>query len=510
MDQDYVRRYLLLAVLSGLATIVFFLCSERLPGVAADDSFIHRRIALNYQTLGKPYFNPGERVMVTSSPLWTLLLSLAGATLPVDNPVPCLELAFILAGAGAAYLLLVDRSADHATRFALPALAFVSVCVADFPSAMAQMETPCAVALILAGCYGLWQQKTWGLALLVMACFTRYECVVLFTLAGAWVTVKHQWTMRSLLIATSTALADIAWLLWEYGTIIPNTVVAKSHLYAMTYRQVARGFVSVPEALLCAELGVLWWFYGRKRQQSAAATLLLGFGIALGLAYLIRKTYIFAWYPPLVVAPVTIAVLLGTNERRGKAIATRGFFTLSLLLPSAITGRGMVLAAVRARQDSIPGYAVVARVHEYGRIGTALYRECPTGILMTSEIGALGWGFRGEIEDGAGLASPAAIQYHPMRVPEERRSGTLGEIPAGFVRARHPDLIVSYDELAESALPAARSLGYIDYAYPLFVRGDRTSATVLWDARQMHVLVAPHGRCSPEGVKHAVGAALEQ
>ena len=88
----------------------------------------------------------------------------------------------------------------------------------------------------------------------------------------------------------------------------------------------------------------------------------------------------------------------------------------------------------------------------------------------------------------------------------------MGEIPAGFVRERHPDLIVSYDMLAESALPVARSLGYIDYSYPLFVREDRSYLmnSRIFGARQMHVLVAPDGHCSPTAVDQAVRMALNE
>jgi hypothetical protein len=156
------------------------------------------------------------------------------------------------------------------------------------------------------------------------------------------------------------------------------------------------------------------------------------------------------------------------------------------------------------------GFAESARVHEYRRIGAALYQQCPSGTLMTSEIGGLGWGFRGTILDGAGLGSPEAIRFHPMRVPQERSNGSMGEIPPGFIRERHPDLIVSYDSFAESALPAARALGYIDYTFPMYVRGERDGMGDLWGARQMHVLVAPDGRCSPPAVDRAVRAALDR
>ena len=45
--------------------------------------------------------------------------------------------------------------------------------------------------------------------------------------------------------------------------------------------------------------------------------------------------------------------------------------------------------------------------------GTALARACPSATLMSSEIGALGDAFPGEILDAFGLATPAAIR-HPV------------------------------------------------------------------------------------------------
>jgi len=44
-----------------------------------------------------------------------------------------------------------------------------------------------------------------------------------------------------------------------------------------------------------------------------------------------------------------------------------------------------------------------------------------------------------------GLVSPGALKYHPMKVPQERRSGLLGSIPPAYVSEVNPDIIVSYD-----------------------------------------------------------------
>lgn len=514
MFRAYVRRHLLLGMLLAATALVFAICAVRLAAVAADDSFIHRRIALNYQHLGRPYFNPDQRVMVTSSPLWTLLLAVAGAVLPVKDPVPWLEVSFVLVGAAAAYLLAREGlESEGLPALLFPTVAFLLVCVGDLPSSIDQMETPCAIALILAGSLGIVTVKRWGMPLLLLACFTRYECVLLCVLTGIWVSIRRLWTKSSLLSCTGISLLGLAWLLCEYGTVVPNTVRAKGHLYILTYPQVVGAFISsYTRAALCLALGVLWWLYGRNRrqQQNPAAILLAGFGALLSVAYIVRKTYIFSWYLPLVLVPMSVGVLLWTNSKYFKQAALGVAFAGAILGSFAAWDVRLLLAALHGVPADIPGFPIAARVHEYRRIGAALNSVCPSGILMTSEIGGLGWEFHGRILDGAGLASPEAIHYHPMRVPEERSKGNLGEIPAGFVRDRHPDLIVSYDILAESALPVARSLGYIDYSYPLFVREDRARANSLWAARQMHVLVAPDGHCSPAAVDQAVRAALEK
>jgi hypothetical protein len=514
--RDYLRRHLLLVALLGITAPLFAICAFRLSGIAADDSFIHRRIALNYQHLGKPYFNPDQRVMVTSSPLWTVLLAAAGAVLPVANAVPWLELIFVLMGATAAYLLAREGLASRGLRaLSFPALAFLYVFVADFPSSMDQMETPCAVALMLAGTLGVLIRRNWGMPLLVLACFTRYECVPLCGLAGIYVSVRGQWTKSSLLSSTAIGLSGLAWLRWEYRTVIPNTVIAKSHLYVLTYGRVLESFFpSKARAAVLFVLGVVWLIYGRSRRraQNPAAILLASFGVLLWVAYVVHKTFIFSWYLPLVLAPIAISILLCTDTKEFRGAALGAIFAGAILCNFVFADVRLLHAAWRGAPSDILAYPAAARVHEYYRIGTALFSECPSGTLMTSEIGGIGWGFRGKILDGAGLASPEAIRYHPMRIPEERSSGELGEIPAAFLRARRPDMIVSYDVFAESALPAARSLGYIDYSYPLFVREDRSYLmnSRIFGARQMHVLVAPDGHCSPTAVDQAVRMALNE
>ncbi len=70
------NRVLAWIVLVASSLICLSIC-YRLRILASDDSYIHLRIATHLMTTGYGYFNLGERVMVTSSPVWTVLLGVS-------------------------------------------------------------------------------------------------------------------------------------------------------------------------------------------------------------------------------------------------------------------------------------------------------------------------------------------------------------------------------------------------------------------------------------------------
>src|SRR5512133_1972289 len=93
------------AVLAG-SGLLFASAIHRLFRLPYEDAFIHFRIARNLAETGQPYFNVGERVMGSSSPLWTVLLA-AGLKL-VGSPgfVALLEAASVVAAAVLAWRFL--------------------------------------------------------------------------------------------------------------------------------------------------------------------------------------------------------------------------------------------------------------------------------------------------------------------------------------------------------------------------------------------------------------------
>jgi len=243
MFSDWLRRNRLLLLLLLLTSLVFAVAAHRLVGLAADDAFIHRRIALNYVQTGHAYFNPGQRVMVTSSPLWTILLALGTIILHGSDPAPWLEMFFILASSAAAFLLLREGAQpERESAVLFPAFAFLYTFIGNFASAIDQMETPCAIAFLLAGTLGIARRKSWGVPLLVVACFVRFECCLLLLLAVVWTSVRQQWTKSSLIASAVSGLSAVAWLLSQYHTVIPNSALAKNHAYTIPYKLVAHSF----------------------------------------------------------------------------------------------------------------------------------------------------------------------------------------------------------------------------------------------------------------------------
>jgi hypothetical protein len=93
-----------------------------------------------------------------------------------------------------------------------------------------------------------------------------------------------------------------------------------------------------------------------------------------------------------------------------------------------------------------------SRVKTYLAVGRILSMEYPGAILLSSEIGGLGYSFPGQVLDAAGLGSPDALEFHPLKIPEERVRGDLGAIPPRYVEMHLSELIVSFDQFAQALL----------------------------------------------------------
>jgi hypothetical protein len=497
--------------------LYFLLCSVidfRLRALAADDSYIHLRIARHLFETGHAYFNNHEKVMVSSSPVWTLLLALIGLVNFGDLGVVLLE---ALSTASACLLTLLFVRQYLSTLVLNPVVRILSLVLPPtllflllLQSSIDQMETTLAITFLFAGCYALEKEKVYWLALLALAGFTRYEYFVLAIALTVIALVKRRLTWKAFHLAATVVCAGVVWLLVQYGTLIPNTVRAKAAGYVVTYRDSAGGLSigKIAAVLLCASLVVM--LSKRTKSKPSLPAILVGLGLLLDILYIAKRTFIFTWYRPLALAPIVLGLMLGMIvSRRGweKLLIAA---TILLLVREPVTFASQEIWAAASKTpwtDSPDVYDI--RVAEYRAIGSAIYQVCPTARLMTSEIGGLGDGFRGEILDGFGLATPAAIKYHPMRVPEERSSGLSGSIPFGFVQEAHPDVIVSYRFFAEDVLRKINAAAYADLVFQPLPRAEMAHYGAVNNKNPMHILVAKDGACSSTQIDSSVRAALQ-
>ncbi|MEM6796987.1 MAG: hypothetical protein AAF725_23635, partial [Acidobacteriota bacterium] len=199
----------------------------RMEGYHFEDAFITFRYARNVADGLGFSFNPGERVLGTSTPLFTLLLAaLAWAGLDVPTAgvwIYCSSLS--LAGFLGAWLLRRHGYANAGVFFAL-----TTAWALGHALAYLGMETTLHLALIFACLLAADAERpaTAG-ALLGLLCLNRYDGAVVAFAVGMflwWRRRRPPWT------EAFTALALFgSWLLFAqvyFGSIFPNTLWAKA------------------------------------------------------------------------------------------------------------------------------------------------------------------------------------------------------------------------------------------------------------------------------------------
>lgn len=168
----------------------------RLRVCVADDAYIHERITEHLLRFGQPWFNPGERVMSTSSPIWNLLLAGVFTVLPGWYRIPLIEALSTSVTVLCAVALVRATPSGNRDRRAWAAVAYIAVVIASLclliPVAAEQMETAFAVALLACAAVLLDRRPGFALAILVVAGFVRYEIVGCLILAVAYLAFQRR------------------------------------------------------------------------------------------------------------------------------------------------------------------------------------------------------------------------------------------------------------------------------------------------------------------------------
>lgn len=499
------RRKRLVAVIVGVLAIVYFLYFIlKFSIFVIDDAYIHLRIARNIALFGKPFFNLDEKVMGSTPHLWINLIALifriSGIT---PSFVPYLSWIFTVG----AFLCLVNLLASRFKPIRAELFAFLITAVFLLPSSAGLMETPMAIFIILlAACFFRKGQAAWAGFFAGLSILVRLEFCV-FVFVGFFLMDSRM--RRSYLMALALPISVyIIYTISYFGTVVPLPVIAKPRVFSIgwieffmelptassypeRFRQICPPTVKaviVGSSLLVSLIILI--DQERKARPEPWIRWLLYSSVLVLTAYFFRKVYVFTWYAPIFSVALVLSCVLILKRRTWWLVGP--FLALGCFNMLFIGGKD-TFAAVTGRMYDYDEYASGWRVRQYLKIGAELYKKNPKAVLMTSEIGALGWAFEGEVKDGAALISPEALKYHPMPVPRDRPWHMAGAIPAHFVEDVHPDFIVSmpiYSVAVRREINAGTLKYVVMQSYPILPPEESrlSGITTLWSSDRIDVL----------------------
>jgi hypothetical protein len=456
-------RCILCCVILGVGLLIIHLKLFIYP---SDDAYIHFRVAEHLLDGAGPYFNPSDPVKTTSSTVWTL--GIAMVFLLVGRSVASIAFVntIVLTAGGIFFGRLVYECTGIRAAYWLACLLYVSI---SLRASVGLMEVPLALLLTAAGLLLLRHGGAQGFTLLAVAAFCRPEMSLCMFVYFAYCVLQKKLSVSKVIFWSAIgALPFLLFDLYFFGTVVPHAIHAKAVVYAVTPIDTVREFVTaaLPDRLLTltfpaalqwmcllviSGLAVVAWAMADIRVHAYAGPAfllpLMASSLGVGVIYVASATHLHLWYVPLVLAPIAVSIVPAMVKNKPASIM--------LTIIASLTFGILPLQAVAASAISPilwPDFETGARVRKYLEVGEFLYRQYPKAALLTSEIGGLGYSFKGAIIDGCGLASPRALRYHPLKVPQERSSGKIGAIPANLVAEMRPELIVTYDAFGEALL----------------------------------------------------------
>jgi len=475
-------------VLFTLCLGLMFLLGLRFyqPPNTVDDAYITFRYARNLATGGGFVYNPGEHVLGTTTPAYTLLLAAASwlsglynypwLALVVNALINCLTFAVIVRlttrltgrpwlGLGAALLFTIEgRGLDFST----------GGMEAGF-NQLAILST----FLLLIEKRTRWAAATLGLAVLIRPDGLNLAAAFFGVLGLEKLRRPRQWPWAEGVIFAAVILPWIIFATLYFGNFIPQSILAKSELYRTPALMALRAFLvqaralwpfSLPgltpdqslgreigQAVFPAALALLGLAAAQRRQARAYA---IGVYMALFIAfYSVGNPLWLGWYE-IPLFPLYHMLFISGAAWLGAQAA------LLLRRPGArhVLAYGLAALAVGglalphlSRLNLLPGEAHPRaawvlnpafnkqREADYQLLGRMLQPAARHDRLVAiPEIGAFGYVYGGRLFDTAGLISPKTDDYYPIpaEIPFE-----IYAVPRQLIFDLRPDLFISFDSM---------------------------------------------------------------
>lgn len=467
-----------------------------------DDAFITFRYARNLVAgLGFVY-NPGEHVLGTTTPLYTLLLAgLARLLNSDDYPYLALTLNATLEGLSVVLLYHLGQSLSGSRLFGAALGLLWAVAPMGVTFAIGGMETALVTFLLIATFYAYIANRSRLSALLGgLATLTRPDALLAPALVLLDTTLRRltddeytsltfrpssvvrrllqraPWAEAALFLAVITPW--LAFATWTFGSPLAQSIAAKSVAYHLPREAALVSWLqtlSVPffeheaipgyPALIGFIVYLTLYLIGARelvRRCPRSLPLFLYPAIYVS-AYVMANPLIFRWYwaPPLpfyflgILAGVR-ALLRDLPAPFQRAAAPAFAVIAALFLTWSL--HGWALHPDHGPDRPAPRMAFIRLELLYSHVAEALKTQMqaqglpPHGqTIAAGDIGVLGYATDARILDTLGLVSPEASRYYPL--PAEAYVGNFAVAPA-LIAAARPDVVVILEAYGRKTLLA--------------------------------------------------------
>jgi len=462
VDKRTIRaEWLLITVLLAVAVLARLLPGERM----VDDAYITFRYARNLVAGRGFVYNPGEWVLGTTTPLYTLLL--AGSALATGSrDFPALALAInALSGAASVGLLygLGKRFAGRKAPAAATALLW-AVAPYSVSFAVGGMETDLTVTLLLAAAYAHVTKHPRALAALsALALLARPDTAILLGLLWLDLTLtRRRLPWREGLIALALLSPWLVFGALAFGSPLTGSIAAKS----VTYRlDPAEGLVRLIQHYSNpffgdALLGQAWHLAGfaiylllcglgglRAIRRNRSVWPVLAYPYLYLIVFAAANPLIFRWYlsPPLPF--YFLLIFAGVWTVAGDAIRLipwaairNSLFAIFTIAALALTLNAWDLHSDHGPDRPAPEMAWFELELLYAQASDVVLAHAQPGdTLCAGDIGVLGYRTDLRILDTVGLVTPESRRHYPA---DSDIYVINYAIPADLVLALNPDYIV--------------------------------------------------------------------
>ncbi|MCP4655086.1 MAG: hypothetical protein GY856_06660 [bacterium] len=395
---------------------VLFWINEQVP-LDIDDAYITYRYARNIATGNGFTYNPGEPVLGTSTPLFTLLLAGFGF-LGFDIPGTSSYLNLLAATAAVAMAFLWIQRLSRSVFAGLFASALLFTFGPFLASSISGMESGVYVCLIMATFFLYDAGRLAPAAVLAALCvLMRLDGLAV----GAALLAHYVFENRRFPtpgIVTGYCLPLLPWFsfsLLYFGQLVPQSMIAKhAHVLVVGGRWWMPEFLMQDRVLYLLVPAVLGLLAGPgKGRRSAGIPALILWSIFYASAFTVYRIDRYPWY----LAPMAIS--LSILPAYGTSRILREIFFASGAKRSACRVGGMVLCCVvmsalffRVQvgelRRTIRGCIHYSSTMEMARTEIAkviLAEGSPEDTIRAGAIGIVGWQTRCSIRDLMGLVS---------------------------------------------------------------------------------------------------------